>query len=161
LIVNPLSISGNEPLGATFSGSSTVFLASGNFGYIRVLDSANVTLIGTYEYPYSTYLSVSPFGALSIYGTGFNYPDGELPVDTGTLTGFLSDGSPVSDPFTGGERIFLNEAAPTPEPASLTLLGIGVAVIAGFRLAVSRGRIAGGSRPPASGSHQEPSGSGG
>jgi len=79
-------------------------------------------------------LSVSPFGTLSIYGTGFDYPDGELPVDTGTLTGTLANGTPIDDSFSGGMRIFLNEPGtiPTPEPATLIPFGIGIAIIAGY-----------------------------
>jgi len=121
----------------TFGGSSTVDLNSGaTFRALSVTDSANVTLTRSSIPSQSqmTQLSVSPFGTLSIYGNGFDYPNGELPVDTGTLTGTLLDGTPIDDPFTGGMRIFLNEPGtiPVPEPATLVPFGIGIALIAGY-----------------------------
>lgn len=38
---------------------------------------------------------------LSLYGTNFNYPYGPVPVNDGTLTGTLSDGTPMNMDFVG------------------------------------------------------------
>jgi hypothetical protein len=63
-------------------------------------------------------------GTINVYGSGFDYAYGPISASSGTLTGTLSDGSPLNLTFfqeSPGE-IILN---PTPEPATLSLLALG------------------------------------
>jgi hypothetical protein len=63
-------------------------------------------------------------GTINVYGSGFDYPYGPITAAAGTLTGTLTDGSPINLSFwqenTGS--IILN---PAPEPATLSLLILG------------------------------------
>jgi len=67
---------------------------------------------------------------LNIYGWGFNYADGAIADDTGTITGFLLDGTPISYVFdrgTTGAYTGTINLVTIPEPATLTLAGLAFA----------------------------------
>jgi hypothetical protein len=125
------SISGSLFNRAAFGGNSAVAWNHGAFGSMNVSGNADVALSG-YVGIFPATLSVSDNGTLVIYGTGFNYADGELPVDAGTLTGTLADGTTVHFSFTGGQGIYLNVV--TPAPPSLVLALTAGSVLGGWGL---------------------------
>lgn len=78
-------------------------------------------------------LSTDTDGLITIYGSSFNYPFGDLVPFSGTLAGVLSDGSPLHVSFYRGAsnggprsdgRITLVELLPVPEPSAGTLVGV-------------------------------------
>ncbi|TWT77635.1 hypothetical protein Pla123a_14310 [Posidoniimonas polymericola] len=65
-------------------------------------------------------------GTINVIGRGFNYPAGPLPVTSGTLTGFLADGSFLSTPFISDFRgVGMINLVVVPEPTSMLLLALG------------------------------------
>jgi hypothetical protein len=68
---------------------------------------------------------------LLIYGTGFNFPYGDLTATSGALTGVLSDGTPLDTTFTRGVGSTITLMLP--EPSTGLLLGLGLAGLAAMR----------------------------
>jgi hypothetical protein len=68
------------------------------------------------------------FGTSYIYieGSGFNYPYGPIPVSSGTLTGTLSDGTPLDVEFGRASTAVIE----LPEPSALMALESGIAMLA-------------------------------
>ena len=64
-------------------------------------------------------------GELTIFGTDFNFPLGDLVPLAGTLTGILSNGDPLNVSFgrSVAGRITLVELLPIPEPSTAALVG--------------------------------------
>ncbi len=63
-----------------------------------------------------------PFeSVITIVGAGFNYPYGEIPVDSGILTGTLLSGDSINVQFYIHEEANI-VLAPIPEPSTLTLI---------------------------------------
>jgi hypothetical protein len=65
---------------------------------------------------------------VEIYGWGFNHPYGEMTASSGTLTGWLMDGTPIDVDFgrASTATIYL------PEPSGLAGLVCGLALLASF-----------------------------
>ena len=63
---------------------------------------------------------------VTVRGDGFNYPSGEIPETSGTLTGMLASGEPINAGFEilDGASIVL-----VPEPSSLAMLSAAVVVL--------------------------------
>ncbi len=89
-----------------------------------VLDITGGLFDGTIDVRYNA--------VITIHGTGFNYPYGEIPVNSGTLTGMLDSGEAMNNDFSishygagyDGAAIVL-----VPEPATLLLLGLGAVMV--------------------------------
>ena len=63
---------------------------------------------------------------ITIYGSGFNYSYGSIPVSSGHLTGTLANGDPIDNDF----HIYDNASIILiPEPATLLLLGFGAVIV--------------------------------
>jgi hypothetical protein len=60
---------------------------------------------------------------VDISGSGFNYPPGPISSTSGTLTGMLDDGTPITLPFARASTATIE----LPEPSALTALGSGIA----------------------------------
>ena len=68
-------------------------------------------------------------GVVNIYGRDFNYPDGPISVVSGTLTGTLANGDPITWTFyQNSGKVVLNSphGGAVPEPSSLVMFaGLG------------------------------------
>ena len=60
---------------------------------------------------------------ITIVGEGFNFPLGDIQPIQGTLTGTLSDGTPISMPFGRASTAVIRLV---PEPTTGLLLGLGL-----------------------------------
>ena len=65
--------------------------------------------------------------AISIFGSGFNLPIGDIGARSGTLTGFLSDGTPLNNSFV---RATTAKITLVPEPSTALLFATGLATMA-------------------------------
>ncbi len=63
---------------------------------------------------------------ITIRGSGFNFQMGDIAATSGTLTGFLLDGTPINNPFGRASTATIT----LPEPSALTALGSGIAMLA-------------------------------
>lgn len=81
-------------------------------------------------------------GELTIFGTDFNFPLGDLVPLAGTLTGILSNGDPLNVNFGRSSvgRITLVELLPIPEPSTGALIGLALVVVASGRRIRTRRR---------------------
>ena len=109
---------------------STLNVSGGTFGSFWAHDSSTVTVCGG-----------SHHSVVTISGTGFNYPYGEIPDTSGTLTGVLANGDPINASF----EIYDNASIVlVPEQAALVLLSIGAAgLVSWARVRRSRPRCTG------------------
>jgi hypothetical protein len=71
--------------------------------------------------------SQSDTSMIVVFGSGFNYPFGEIVDPAGTLTGTLASGDPIAAVFqiNGGSSIVL-----VPEPSALTILLVACGLVA-------------------------------
>lgn len=101
--------------------SATVNITAGQFDEIafEAYDSSTVSISGgTVELLRAGSSSGAHTSVITVKGTGFNYPYGEIPDRSGTLTGVLASGDPIDAPFEihAGAAIRL-----VPEPCSAAL----------------------------------------
>jgi probable HAF family extracellular repeat protein len=138
---------------------STLNVSGGTFGSFWAHDSSTVTVCGgslpvwaeqdsRAEISGGTILFIkagdaggSHHSVVTISGTGFNYPYGEIPDMSGTLTGVLANGDPINASF----EIYDNASIVlVPEQAALVLLSIGAAgLVSWARVRRSRPRCTG------------------
>lgn len=75
---------------------------------------------------------------IRVFGTNFNYPLGEIPDTSGTLTGVLADGTPIDVPFARASTASILVPEPSPGQLGLAAVGtlLGVAAIARRRSSI-------------------------
>jgi hypothetical protein len=78
-------------------------------------------------------LLASETARILVVGYGFNFADGPINALSGTLTGFLGDGSPLNLPFLHATTATI-ELRTLPEPGVMALLAI-AALFAAWRRA--------------------------
>jgi len=123
---------------------SVVDFSGGFYEIVRASDSASVDIhddahvhslitvgAGTVSISGAEHLgdlSATHTSVITIYGTGFNYPYGEIPDASGRLTGTLANGDPLDTAFdiNGDASVVL-----TPEPSALALLSLAVVALPG------------------------------
>ena len=93
------------------------------FGGVDANDNSRVSISGgLFESLRAGRSSGDHTSLITIAGSGFNYPFGEIPDSAGTLTGMLANGDPIDAPFS----IYDNASIVlVPEPATLSLLALG------------------------------------
>jgi len=108
------------------TGTGEIHVYGGAFTNVelRAVDESYIELTGG-DFVNSTLLAFDE-SLVVIYGSGFNYPMGPIPNTTGTLTGTLDDGTPITLPFARASTATIE----LPEPSALTALGSGVAILA-------------------------------
>ncbi len=124
-----LNVLGGSLEWSNFHDSSTVNLLGGFFGeYLWARDSSVVTISGGHM---SEFLSVNDASTVTFVGSGFNYPYGEIPDRSGSLTGTLANGDLINVGFDidSNASIVL-----VPEPGSFALLGLGLLSMLSYRL---------------------------
>lgn len=93
---------------------------------IRALGTSRINLRGG---TITDSVGAREYSVVTIYGTGFNYAYGTITDATGTITGYLADGTPLNSPFDRGTgntgTIILAEPVPEPSTCALFSLGIG------------------------------------
>ncbi len=106
--------------------SGTVSVSGGNLGMLIGHDTSAMLVSGG---NIAAILSGDPdgsgfpdpdFNVITLSGSGFNYPNGPIPVASGQITGVLANGDPINASFEihGQASIVL-----VPEPSTLVLLG--------------------------------------
>lgn len=118
----------------TFSASdrAVVDVRGGTFRGGGILAGAGSPTVNIYGGDFSQLgRAIAAFGSgsegtpvVNVFGTGFNYPPGAIPDETGTLTGFLSDGSPFDNTFFRSEAVINIVVVPEPSAAALFLASI-------------------------------------
>ena len=108
------------------SGSSTAYMTGGTVvDDIRVRNSSVFHLSGG---SIGDSVAARENATLFIYGYDFNFAYGAITAETGTLTGFLSDGTAISYGFdrgtTGAYTGTIELVYAVPSPAGLALLGL-------------------------------------
>jgi len=71
-------------------------------------------------------LSASHTSVITVYGTGFNYPYGEIPDASGRLIGTLANGDPIDTAFNIHDDASIVLA---PEPSTLVVLSLAVVAL--------------------------------
>jgi hypothetical protein len=110
--------------GGTLSGGSGVITGSAitvNGGTVNLFGGSFQA--GSTQLPHSTYGIDLYQGTVNIYGSGFNYDLGPLNALEGTLTGTLSDGTPLDLPFS---QALLGHIILIPEPSACGLFALGL-----------------------------------
>jgi hypothetical protein len=105
-------------------GSASLTMTGGSIDqHLHTRDSTSVVITGGDVGPS---LTAAELATIEIYGSGFNFPLGDLPVGSAQLTGLLADGTPIDTIYGRGEnaRITL-----IPEPSTVALLGLGFIVL--------------------------------
>jgi hypothetical protein len=100
--------------------SSVINISGGSMNIIAARDDSRVLISGGLIDSVEAGLNSGDHTSLiTITGSGFNYPFGEIPDSAGTLTGVLASGDPINASFSiyGNSSIML-----VPEPATLALL---------------------------------------
>jgi hypothetical protein len=136
---------GNISVGGTTStdvwnADGTITITGGNFSTAPqsygIWESGGTISIfgGNFSFPTTSYGIDSLGGTIDIYGNNFDFPLGRIPVGSGTLTGFLANGTPVDVPFNqnGGSIVLI------PEPASTAILCASCIALAARRPGVNR-----------------------
>jgi len=136
---NPQIFGFDSGTGILALGNATVAIFGGNvagsgpFGTgIMASGNATVSIFGGNIVGGLSDLSVSDNAVITLFGSGFNLPLGEVGPIFGTITGTLQDGTPIDFSFTRGEdgsgRIILAPAQVqvVPEPSGLALTGFGL-----------------------------------
>ncbi len=70
------------------------------------------------------WIDVNPSAIVTVYGTGFNLPEGEHFIDFGTVTGFYENGDPIILTFDcqpGATVTLAPPGGPGPGPAEITI----------------------------------------
>lgn len=104
-----------------FRESATGEISGGQFGEISAQDDSIVVISGGHI---GGRLLAYQRSTITIRGTGFNYPYGELP-GSGVLVGTLENGDPIDVPFWGDSYYPAVIILEIPEPMTLLLLGLG------------------------------------
>ena len=81
--------------------------------------------------------------AVEIFGSGFNFPLGDLTATEGTLTGILADGTPLN---VGFGRASTATITLVPEPSPALLVSLGLVVLARARRRLGQSEDSTGSR---------------
>jgi len=120
-----VNISGGSISEDVFSHDfSTLNISGGEIGdHLKAEDSSRINVSGgAIERITAGSTSGAHSSIITIAGSGFNYPYGEIPDSDGTLIGLLAGGDPINAPFSiyGNASIML-----VPEPATLSLLALG------------------------------------
>jgi hypothetical protein len=79
-------------------------------------------------------MSISDNAIVTLFGTGFNFPFGDVVPRGGTITGVLQDGTDINLRFgrqTSTAHIVLAPAGTVPEPSAFALLALGALGLAG------------------------------
>lgn len=108
------------------TNSSTVYMTGGSVGDdIRVRNSSVFHLSGGLV---SDTVAARENATLYIYGYGFNWDYGAIAAGTGTITGFLSDGTAINYAFdrgtSGNYTGTIELVYAVPSPAGIALLGL-------------------------------------
>jgi hypothetical protein len=106
-----------------WNGGGTITIAGGNFSTASqstgIWQSGGTVSIfgGNFSFPSTSYGIETLGGTTDIYGSNFDFPLGRIPVNSGTLTGVLANGTPIDVPFNqnGGSIVLI------PEPTSVSL----------------------------------------
>ncbi len=125
--------------------SSTMNIRGGDTDFLQAHDSSEVNIYGGSFWPSARDSSeVNIYGGtinslwsgeelgehtsvITVEGSGFNYPYGPIPDESGTLTGMLASG----DPINAGFEIYSNASIVlVPEPSTLLLLSTSAASLA-------------------------------
>jgi DNA-binding beta-propeller fold protein YncE len=123
-----LNLLGGSVEWSTFCDSSTVNMLGGFFGETMLArDSSVVNISGG---SMSEFLSANDASIVTFVGSGFNYPYGEIPDRSGSLTGTLANGDPINVWFDvdGDASIVLA----VPEPSSVALLATAAFGLVGY-----------------------------
>ena len=119
-----LSISGGEFAGDLQVHDSLTNVSGGTFtGLIRASGNALLDISG--GLPLGGLLALDD-SVVQIFGSGFNFPLGDIVATSGTLTGTLADGTPINVNFGRASTATIT----LPEPSALTALGSGIAMLA-------------------------------
>jgi hypothetical protein len=122
---------GSFPNGIDIAGNAEVTIADGTsvLGNLFLRSSGNLDVIGGSFPGGAQLLEVRDTANVSFYGSGFNYPPGSIFDLTGTLTGTLADGTPLSLDF---ERAFTASITLLPEPSRTLGVVAGLCLLAGL-----------------------------
>ncbi|MHC4757607.1 MAG: hypothetical protein ACYTE8_03020 [Planctomycetota bacterium] len=133
--------SGEIKFSITAYDNSQVFVSDGTIKELFAYDNGYINWSGGYNkgivYSYGTggHIEISggeltasaglyadEYGTVTIYGTGFNYPYGEISAASGTLTGTLSNGDSINNSFSiYDENASIVLVASEPDPATFNI----------------------------------------
>jgi hypothetical protein len=124
-------------------GSSTVNISGGHAEFLLANDASLINILsGEFEPAARGASRINIFGGtigsltagdiqsdtsmIAVYGSGFNFPFGEIVDPAGTLTGTLANGDPIAARFqiNGGSSITI-----VPEPGTLTIVLVACGLI--------------------------------
>jgi len=128
-----LNLYGGQMSAVRAGGSSQWMISGGEVPFADVADAATGKVYGgTIQDLFAGPGLDTQESRITVYGSGFNYDYGEIPVLTGILTGILADGSALNAGLgiDDNAQIVL---APVPEPASVVLLVMPAVILLIFR----------------------------